>query len=305
MSVLKPLAHNDHNPRETAPYRAIALVPLSSTPIVRRSASNPAQVFRTLRAHRQIIFQMAKRDMIDRYRGSMLGFLWSVLNPVLMLTVYTFVFTGVFHSRWPNSSGRSSEFALNVFAGMIVFTIFSDCISRAPTLVLQSPNLVKKVVFPLEVLPWVTLTSSLFHALVSYLVLLAFVIGVTGSVHATALLFPLAVLPVALLALGMSWFLASLGVFFRDASHTVGILVMAIMFVSPIFYPVSAVPESVRWIFQLSPLARSIEDSRAVVIQGHVPNLTGFGVDLLIAYVVAWAGLWWFVRTKHAFADVL
>jgi len=278
---------------------------LSSSIQSHRTPVGPGHVLRTLRRNRHVVYQMAKRDMIERYRGSVFGFLWSVLNPLLMLTVYTFVFTVVFGSRWPNSGGGSGDFAINVFAGMIVFTVFAESVSRAPTLVIQNANLVKKVVFPLEVLPWVALASSLFHALVSYVVLLAFVLVFMGRLHVTAILFPIAILPVALLSLGISWFLSSLGVFFRDASHTVGLLVMAIMFMSPIFYPASAIPPHLRWLFDLSPLARSIEDLRSIVIAGTLPNAAEFAVNFLIAAGVAWAGLWWFMRTKHAFADVL
>ena len=265
----------------------------------------PAYVLGSLSAHRNIVRQMARRDMIERYRGSMLGFAWSLFNPLLMLAVYTLVFSVVFQSRWPGSSGTSVEYALNVFAGLIVFTIFSESVSRAPTLVVGNANLVKKVVFPLEVLPWVTLASSLFHALVSYVVLLVFVAVVQRTLPVTAILFPLVVLPVVLLALGISWFLASLGVFFRDATHTVALLVAVLMFVSPIFYPISAVPQDLRWLFVLNPLAHSIADGRAVAIAGTLPDAGAWAVQLGVSALAAWAGLWWFMRTKHTFADVL
>jgi lipopolysaccharide transport system permease protein len=266
---------------------------------------SPAYVVRSLTTHRNIVRQMARRDMIERYRGSMLGFMWSLFNPLLMLCVYTLVFSVVFQSRWPGSGGTSAEYALNVFAGLIVFTIFSESVSRAPSLVLGNANLVKKVVFPLEVLPWVTLASSLFHALVSYGVLLAFVLVVRGSIPPTAILFPLVVVPVVLLALGISWFLASLGVFFRDTTHTVGLLVAVLMFVSPIFYPISAVPKQLQWLFSLNPLAHSIADGRSVAILGTLPDVGAWAVQLAVSGLVAWAGLWWFMRTKHTFADVL
>ena len=271
----------------------------------RGPSTRPGYVLGSLLAHRNIIAQMAKRDMIERYRGSMLGFLWSLFNPLVMLAIYTFVFSVVFKSRWPGSSGSSAEYAVNAFAGMIVFTIFSESVSRAPTLVLGNANLVKKVVFPLEVLPWVTLASSLFHALVSYFVLLAFVVVIQQTVHPTVLLFPLVILPVVLLALGISWFLASIGVFFRDTSHTVALLVAVTMFLSPIFYPLSAVPPHLLWLFKLNPLAQSINDGRAVAILGVMPDIGHYAVMLVVSAVVAWVGLWWFVRTKHAFADVL
>jgi lipopolysaccharide transport system permease protein len=271
----------------------------------RGQSISPAYVLGSLHAYRNIIAQMAKRDMIERYRGSMLGFLWSLFNPLVMLAIYTFVFSVVFKSRWPGSSGSSAEYAVNAFAGMIVFTIFSESVSRAPTLVLGNANLVKKVVFPLEVLPWVTLASSLFHAFISYLVLLAFVVVIQQTVHPTVLLFPLVIVPVILLALGISWFLASIGVFFRDTSHTVALLVAVTMFLSPIFYPLSAVPPHLLWLFKLNPLAQSIDDGRAVAILGVVPDLGHYAVMLVVSAVIAWVGLWWFVRTKHAFADVL
>jgi lipopolysaccharide transport system permease protein len=270
-----------------------------------RRLARPAYVLGSLREHWQIVRQMAKRDMIERYRGSLLGFTWSLFNPLLMLVVYTFVFSVVFRARWPGSDGSSIEYAINAFAGLIVFTIFSESVSRAPTLVVGNANLVKKVVFPLEVLPWVTLASSLFHALVSYLVLLGFVLAVHRGLHPTIVLFPLVIVPVVFLSLGLSWFLASMGVFFRDATHTVGLLVAVLMFLSPIFYPVSAVPHELRWFFDLNPLARAIDDGRMVAIQGTLPQLGPWLVLVLASSLVAWAGLWWFVRTKHAFADVV
>jgi lipopolysaccharide transport system permease protein len=268
-------------------------------------AFGPATLFASLSRNRRIVFQMAKRDMIERYRGSVFGFLWSVLNPLLMLIVYTFVFTVIFKSQWPGSSGGSLVFAVNVFTGIIVFTIFAESVTRAPMLVVQNTNLVKKVVFPLEVLPWVVIASSLFHAAINFAVLLVFALIVFGTLHATALLFPLAILPVVLLTLGITWFLSSLGVFFRDASHTVSLLVTMLMFVSPVFYPVSAIPANLRSLVTLNPLARSIEDARAVVVLGTIPDPAGFILNLVVAAAVAFAGLWWFVRTKHTFADVL
>ena len=262
-------------------------------------------VIGSLREHRAIVLQMAKRDMIERYRGSLFGFLWSLFNPILMLLVYTFVFSVVFRAKWPGSGGGSVEYAVNTFAGMIVFSVFSESLARAPSLILSNANLVKKVVFPLEILPWVTLASSLFHALVNYLVLLAFVMAVQGSLSFTAALFPLVLVPVVFLALGLSWFLSSIGVFFRDMSHTVALLVSVWMFVSPIFYPLSAVPDGIRRFLELNPLATLIEGGRSVALHGAVPELARFGWVCMLSVAVAWGGLLWFMRSKHTFADVL
>lgn len=278
---------------------------MSSRPLTSRKSFGPLFVLGSLTRNRGIVWQMAKRDIIDRYRGSMLGLLWSFFNPVAMLLIYTFVFSVVLGARWPGSGGGSIEYALNLFAGLIVFSLFSESVSRAPALVLQNSNLVKKVVFPLEVLPWVTIASSAFHAAMNYLVLLVFVLAVKGTLHPTALLFPLVVVPVILLSLGLSWFLASMGVFLRDMTHTVGLLVSALMFVSPVFYPLTAVPEAARRVLQLNPLARSIDDARSISVLGTLPDLGAFLLLCLAAGLVAWAGLWWFMRTKHAFADVV
>lgn len=262
-------------------------------------------MFGSLWGNRRLVLQMARRDLVERYRGSVFGFLWSLFNPILMLAVFTFVFTVVFRARWPATGGTNAEFAVNAFVGLIVYGLFAESVGRAPSLVLQNAHLVKKVVFPLEVLPWVSMASSVFHAAVSFVVLVAFTVVVTGAPRATSLLLPLVVVPVILLSLGLSWFLASIGVFLRDASHTVPLLITALMFVSPIFYPLSSVPENVRWILALNPLAGAMEDSRAVALGGVIPDPTGYILLLVGSAAVAWGGLWWFMRTKHTFADVL
>ena len=274
-------------------------------PVRRSHGLSPFYIIGSLRAHSAIVLQMARRDMIERYRGSLFGFLWSLFNPVLMLLVYTFVFSIVFRAKWPGSGGSSVDYAVNAFAGMILFSLFAESLARAPSLVVQNANLVKKVVFPLEVLPWVTLASSLFHALVNYAVLLVFLLIHKGTLAPTVLLFPLVMVPVALLALGLSWFLSSIGVFFRDMTHTVALLVSVWMFVSPVFYPLSAVPDGIREWLELNPLAALIEDGRSVALAGVVPGLGGYLWSLALSVVVAWGGLWWFMRSKHTFADVL
>ena len=284
-----------------APYNSAEM---SSPSLRTRRPIGPHQVLESLLANRGIVAKMARREIIDRYRGSVLGLLWSFFNPVAMLAIYTFVFSVVLKTTWP-SSGGTIEYAINLFAGLIVFSLFSEPVTRAPSLMLQNPNLVKKVVFPLEVIPWVALASSAFHAAVSYVVLLGAALIVLGSIHPAAFLVPVLVLPVMLLALGITWFLASMGVFLRDLTHTVGIAVTALMFVSPVFYPLAAIPESGRRFLALNPLAPLIEQARAMALIGTLPDFTHWLVLLVASFLVAWAGLWWFMRTKHAFADVV
>jgi lipopolysaccharide transport system permease protein len=277
---------------------------MSSHLLRTRRTAGPFYVFESLLANRDIVSRMAKREIIDRYRGSMLGLLWSFFNPVAMLAIYTFVFSVVLKTTWP-SSGGTLEYALNLFAGLIVFSLFSEPVTRAPALMLQNANLVKKVVFPLEVIPWVAMASSAFHAIVSYGVLLAAAVIIVGKIHPAAFLVPVLVAPVILLALGFSWFLASMGVFLRDLTHTVGIAVTALMFVSPVFYPLAAIPEAARGVLALNPLAPLIEQARAMALIGTLPDAAHWLVLLVGSFLVAWAGLWWFMRTKHAFADVV
>lgn len=266
---------------------------------------NPIQMIRSLLVNRPLIVQMTKREVVGRYRGSIFGILWSFFNPVFMLAVYTFVFSVVFKARWNAGSDSKTEFALLLFAGLIVFNLFAECLNRAPGLILSNVNYVKKVVFPLEILPLVALGSALFHALISLGVWLIFYIIIFGLPHVTVLLLPLVILSLLLFIMGLSWSLASLGVYLRDVSQFVGIVITVLMFLSPIFYPASAIPEKYRHLLQLNPLFPIIEQTRDVLFWGKVPDMIILGVYLLGAAFVAWLGFAWFQKTRKGFADVL
>jgi len=248
---------------------------------------------------------MTKREVVGRYRGSVMGLAWSFFNPVLMLAVYTFVFSVVFKARWGGGSDSKTEFALLLFAGLIVFNLFAECFNRAPSLILCNVNYVKKVVFPLEILPWVALGSALFHALISLGVWLIFYLIIFGLPHVTVLLLPMIILPLLLLIMGLTWGLASLGVYLRDVSQFVSIVTTMLMFLSPIFYPASALPEKYRHLLLLNPLSFPIEQVREVLFWGKVPDMTILIVYLLGGAFVAWLGFFWFQKTRKGFADVL
>lgn len=272
---------------------------------LRRSSTTFPDVFLSLWRNRSLALQMARREIVGRYRGSFLGLMWSFVNPVLMLAVYTFVFSIVFEARWGSRGGGDKfEFALVLFVGLIVFNLFSECVTRAPSLILSNANYVKKVIFPLEILPWVSLGSSLFHAAISTLVLLIF-LAFVGSVSWTILLLPLVLLPLLVFVMGVSWLIASVGVFIRDIGQFIGMVTTVLMFMSPIFYPASALPESVRGYLFLNPLTFIIEQAREVVIWGNLPDWGGLALYLGLASLVAWAGLFWFQKTRKGFADVL
>lgn len=268
--------------------------------------TSPVSLLRSLWRNRQLIAQMTKREVVGRYRGSVLGIAWSFFNPLLMLTIYTFVFSVVFKSRWGvNTDETKTQFAIVLFVGMIVHGLFAEVINRAPALITSNVNFVKKVVFPLDILPSIAIGAALFHSLVSLGVLMVAFVLFNGYLNWTAIFIPLVLLPLIILTLGFAWMLASLGVFLRDLGQTTGIITMIMLFFSPIFYPVTALPVKLRPWIMVNPLSFIIEQAREVLIWGHLPDWVGLGIYSLVALGVAWAGYAWFQKTRKGFADVL
>lgn len=255
--------------------------------------------------HRALIALLIQRDISERYRGSILGILWSFFLPLIMLGIYTFVFSVVFQARWSTGSEAKTEFALVLFTGLLVFSFFAECFNRAPKLILSNTNYVKKVVFPLEVLPVTTLGSALFHLGVGLIVWLLFHLFLFGLPPLTALLFPLILVPLIALTLGVCWFLAGLGVYFQDISQVVSVLTTALLFLSPIFFPVESLPDAYQPIMQLNPLTPAVEMSRDVLIWGQVPCWPAWGLYTVVSAIIAALGFAWFQKTRKGFADVL
>lgn len=265
----------------------------------------PFGPFLTLWRHRGLIHRLARRELAARYRGSMLGLFWSVLTPFLMLAVYTFVFSSVFQTRWSSTSQNTGEYALFLFAGLTLFNILADNVNRAPGLILENTAYIKTVIFPLEVMPVVTVASALVSAGINLLVLMLFYGPVLGAPPVTALLAPLVLVPFCLLVLGLCWFLSAAGVFLRDIKQFIAVLTTLLMFLSPIFYPAAAVPESLRPLLGLNPLAPLLEMWRACLFTGTAPDMLAFAKALAVGWGVAWAGHAWFIKTRKAFADVV
>ena len=266
---------------------------------------NPIAQVRNIWRSRDLIWQMTKREVVGRYRGSILGLFWSFFSPVLMLTIYTFVFSVVFKARWGTGGESRFEFALILFAGLIVFNLFAECITRAPSLIVGNVSYVKKVVFPLEILPLVSMGAALFHGFVSLGVLLIAYVLASASLHWTIIFVPLVILPLLLITIGLSWFLASFGVFVRDVAQTIGLLVTVLMFLSPIFYPLSSLPTKYHTFIYMNPLTFIIEQMRDVLIWGKLPSWSGLCLVILVGMLIAWLGLVWFQKTRKGFADVL
>jgi lipopolysaccharide transport system permease protein len=268
-------------------------------------SSHPLAIARSFLTHRKLITALTQRDITARYKGSMLGIAWLIVQPLATLLVYTFVFSVVFKARWAGGSDSKAEFALILFAGLLVFNFFAESLTRAPSLVVSNTSYVKKVVFPLEILAFVNMGTSLFYALVSLIIWAVFYAVLFGLPPITALALPIVLLPLAMLILGMSWFLSSLGVFVRDIVHVMGLVVTLLLFLSPIFYPISALPPLFQQLMHLNPLSYVIEQSRYVLIWGKLPHALALSTYWLVCGALMWLGFVWFQKTRKGFADVL
>lgn len=270
-----------------------------------RPAIDPIEPLRSAWRYRDLLVQMTQRDASARYRGSAGGLFWVAFHPLLMLGVYTLFFTEMFPTRWAGAAGDRGAFALVLFIGLLLHGMLAEVLVRAPTLIVANPNLVKKVVFPLDLLPIVSLGSTLFHFAIGVVIWLAFHLLQKGLPPPTALWLPVIVAPLALLALGLAWILASLGVYLRDVAQVVPVIATILLFASPIFYPLSALKEPLRSVVLLSPLTVPVQEARRVLIEGLAPQFTMLAVYTLIALAVAYVGFVWFQGTRKGFADVV
>lgn len=269
------------------------------------SAKNPLSVARSFLGHRQLIGQLVKREIVSRYRGSFLGVVWSFINPLLMLVIYTFVFGLVFKSRWRPTSSDPMEFAVVMFAGVMLHTLISECITRAPALIVGNVNFVKKVIFPLDAFAWVSVGTALFHMLIAMLIFVVAIFVWQGHVLPSVLLVPVLILPFALMTVGFVWFVSSLGVYLRDIGQLMGIVSSLLMFLAPVFYPLHSVPAGLADYLYINPITFIVEQVRAAAIWGTPVDWLGWGIYCVVAYIVAWLGLIWFQRMRGGFADVL
>jgi lipopolysaccharide transport system permease protein len=263
-------------------------------------------LLRSVAANRYTIWQMTKREVVGRYRGSALGLVWSLITPLIMLVVYTFVFSVVFKARWGISSEESqADYAVLLFCGLILFNFFSECANRAPMLIASTVIYVKKIVFPLEIFAIVAALSALFHMLVSLGVLLAVELVLFHGLPWTIILFPLLLVPLLLATLGVSWVLAVIGVYLRDIIPVVALGTSVLMFASPLFFPISALPGRVQTLLWLNPFTFLFESARDVLVFGRVPDpliLAGFWIG---GALIALLGFRWFQHARQGFADVV
>jgi lipopolysaccharide transport system permease protein len=256
--------------------------------------------------NRELIKNLIERDIHNRYKSTFLGMFWVIATPLLMLSVYATVFTTLLKSRWPGStSGGDFEYTIFLFCGLIVFNWFADIINRSSGLVLSNVNYVKKVIFPLEILPIVAIGSGMFQTIISVFILLLFYFIEFETLNLTTLYLPVIILPFMFLMAGMSLFLAALGVFVRDIGQAIGIMITGLMFLSPIFYPLSVLPEALQPYLYLNPVTFIIEQMREIIVLGHTPNWSGLLIYSICSLLIAWLGYFFFIKTRRGFADVL
>ena len=268
---------------------------------------NPVQLMRSIWKHKFLIEQMVKRDLSQRFRGSFLGMLWTIINPLFMLLIYTFVFSIIFKARWrPGTEDiPMGEFALILFAGLIPYNFFSEVIGRSSTIITQNPNYVKKVVFPLEILVIVSLGTAFITSLINLGILLISSLILLGKIAPTAIFIPLAYLPLFLLTLGLGWFLSSFGVYVRDTAQVVALVLQVLFFATPIFYSDTSVPENIRIFMSLNPLTMIVTNFRNLLLWNDFFALKSWLLWVAISGGLSILGYTWFMATRRGFADVL
>lgn len=254
--------------------------------------------------HRHLLLRLIERDIVGRYRGSFMGLAWSFLTPLIMLCLYTFVFSSVFKARWKGYES-STSYALVVFAGLIVHALLAECITRAPQLITSNPNYVKKMVFPLEIYAWVTVGSAVFHTLVSWVVLVIAQLVFGMGLPPTVLLFPVVLMPLVLGCLGVVWFLSALGVYYRDVVQVTGVLSTLLLFLAPVFYSADSLPEQYRRLLYLNPLTPILEQTRQVQVFGALPSVGTLAACYAAGLLAALFGFYWFQKLRTGFADVI
>lgn len=268
---------------------------------------NPLIIIKIIIQNKYLLFQIIKRNVSLRYKGSILGIIWSFAYPLMMLSIYTFVFGIVFKSRWgiEGLEDNRASFPLIMFCGMAVFNIFSESVNSNTSIIINNSNYIKKVVFPIELLPICNVLTSLLFGIAWFVLLFIGILCFLNKIYWTMLLLPITIIPLLLISIGISFFVSSLGVYLRDIPQIVVILTQILFFMTPIFYPISAVPDNLQWILNINPLSVIVEQTRLLFLYGQKPSLSlCFGMTLL-SFIIFQVGFVWFAKTKKGFADVL
>ena len=255
--------------------------------------------------HRALLQQMVKRELGNRYQGTLLGWLWSLLNPLMMLLLYTFVFKVIFKARWPDIENSNIEFASVLFIGLLVHGFFAEVLTRSTTIIVENKNYVKKVVFPLPVLAWTITLTALINMLLGFAILLVFMVIMCKTFSFVFILFPLVLIPFAMLAVGCCWFLSSLAVYFRDLVLIIPPLSTLMLFSSTTFFPLEKAPALIQPVLRFNPLTVIIDSIRDLLVYGRLPDMGLLMVYSMVALAAFWMGHWIFKKLSRGFSDVL
>lgn len=284
---------------------------------------SPLHLARLLARHRGLIVQFAQREIVERHRGAALGIVWNILNPLLSLAVFTFIFGVVMGVSWPPIPNPTPvafpahanpapppplpalPFVVILFCGQTIFHVFAESANRAPTLITSRRGFVRKVVFPIEILSVAAVGSTVVYLAVGIVLTLAAAVICTGHVSTTAWMFPIVLVPLYLLSLGVSWFLSSLGVFLHDIRQIVGVVTSLLMFCSGVFYPIDRIPENMRWLVSYNPLYVLVESGRRTLLWSQEPDWPALLVLTAASLIVMQCGYAFFAKSKRGMADVV
>jgi lipopolysaccharide transport system permease protein len=251
-----------------------------------------------------LIVSLTKRELMSRYRGSILGFLWTLVTPMVMIAIFTIIFAGIFKAKFGVSSSQW-DYALYLFCGLLPWNAFQESVQLSSSTIVAHANLVKRVVFPLETLPVSLTLAAVVNQLFGTLVLVAVDALLRREIHPTIIYLPLILVPQIIATFGAAWLVASFGVFVRDMVQGVALVLMAWMYLTPIIYPESLVPESYRRVINLNPFTPLIRNYRRIILDGAGPDWQGLAYFLVFALIIFLFGYWWFARTRKSFADVV
>jgi lipopolysaccharide transport system permease protein len=257
--------------------------------------------------HRYLIKELSKREITNRYKGSFLGLFLALLIPLAMFVVFAFVFGEIFRAKWPKTTLDSdmASFSINLFIGLSIFWFFSEIISRAPILFSSVPNYIKKVIFPLWILPFVSLFGSLFHLIIYFIIIIIALLLAGGSLHLSVISIPIIIVITFPLLIGISFLLGSLGVYIKDINIITGVVINLLIFLSPVFYPLSNISKNLQWLFKLNPVTLIIEQCRIILIDGKWPQWTSLVYYFSASLLIFFLGYWVFKTTRKGFADVI
>lgn len=262
-------------------------------------------MLKALYKNNYLFWKLVIRDIKQRYQGSILGMLWAIIVPILMLIIYTFFFSEVFQAKWDIDTSDKYQFAIVLFCGLCVFNMISEVMSRSTVLIASNTNYVKKVIFPLEILPAVTVCAALFNCIISFMILIIAKLILYHNISKTLYMIVLAMIPLIILSLGISLFISAISVYLKDVANFISVLVTVLMYVSPVFFPLSSIPESMRRVCAVNPMTYIIENFRKVVLFGECLNWKFYFISCVVAVVFYLIGKIVFMRVKEGFADVL